>query len=63
MWNPKKIGVFAGKIDYPKYGFFDKHIIRFIMWLTGGPTDIKQTYVFTNWKKIDDFCKELVLRR
>ena len=21
-WTPKKIGVFAGKVDYPKYGFF-----------------------------------------
>ena len=22
-WRPKKIGVFAGRVDYPNYGFFD----------------------------------------
>ena len=27
-WSPKKIGVFAGKVDYPKYSFFDKYIIK-----------------------------------
>ena len=41
-WQPKKLGVFAGKIDYPKYKFFDKHMIRFIMWITNGPTDINE---------------------
>ena len=29
-WKPNKIGVFAGKVDYPNYNFFDKYIIKFI---------------------------------
>ena len=58
-WTPKKIGVFAGKIDYPKYGFFDKYIIKFIMFITKGPTDTSQTYEFTDWSKVDLFAKEL----
>ena len=38
-WKPKKVGVFAGRVDYPNYGFFDKYVIKFIMFLTNGPTD------------------------
>ena len=54
-WKPTNIGVFAGKIDYPSYRFFDKYIIRFIMWLTKGPTDITQSYEFTDWKAVENF--------
>jgi len=56
-WRPKKIGVFAGKVDYPKYGFFDKYIIKFIMFITKGPTDTSKSYNFTDWSKVDDFAR------
>ena len=59
-WVPQRLAVFAGKIDYPKYNFFDKQMIRFIMWLTKGPTNIKNTYEFTDWNKVDSFAKELI---
>tara|TARA_Y100000591_G_C21529415_1_gene543358 strand:+ start:34 stop:549 length:516 start_codon:yes stop_codon:yes gene_type:complete len=58
-WRPKKIGVFAGRVDYPNYSFFDKYIIKFIMFITNGPTDTSQSYEFTDWSKVDDFAKEL----
>ena len=58
-WKPRKIAVFAGKVDYPKYRFFDKYIIKLIMFITKGPTDTSQTYEFTNWSKVDAFAKEL----
>ncbi len=58
-WSPKKIRVFAGKVDYPNYNFFDKYIIKFIMFITKGPTDTSQSYEFTDWSKVDDFAKEL----
>ena len=58
-WKPRKIAVFAGKVDYPKYRFFDKYIIKLIMFITKGPTDTTQTYEFTNWSKVDAFAKEL----
>ena len=57
-WKPNKISVFAGKVDYPKYNFFDKYIIKFIMFITKGPTDTSQSYEFTDWSKVDDFSKE-----
>ncbi len=60
-WKPKKIAVFAGKVDYPKYGLIDKYIIKFIMFVTKGPTDTTQSYEFTDWAKVEVFAKELML--
>ena len=54
-WKPTNIGVFAGKVDYPEYKFFDKYIIKFIMWITKGPTDISKSYEFTNWSEVKKF--------
>ena len=58
-WKPNKLSVFAGKVDYPNYNFFDKYIIKFIMFITKGPTDTSKSYEFTDWSKVDDFSKEL----
>ena len=58
-WRPGKLGVFAGKVDYPKYNFFNKQIIKFIMFITKGPTDTKKTYEFTNWENVKSFAKEI----
>ena len=58
-WKPNRIRVFAGKVDYPNYKFFDKYIIKFIMFITKGPTDTSQSYEFTDWSKVDDFALEL----
>ena len=58
-WKPSKIRVFAGKVNYPNYSFFDKYVIKFIMFLTNGPTDTSKSYEFTDWSKVDDFSREL----
>ena len=60
-WKPKKIGVFAGKVDYPNYGLIDKYAIKFIMFLTKGPTDTSRSFEFTDWEKVDNFAKQLKL--
>ena len=60
-WEPKNLGVFAGKIEYPKYNFIDKYAIKFIMWVTKGPTDTSQTYEFTNWEEVENFARDLKL--
>jgi menaquinone-dependent protoporphyrinogen oxidase len=54
-WQPQKLTVFAGKIDYPSLGFMDKQMIRLIMWMTKGPTDPKAVVEFTDWSKVDEF--------
>ena len=58
-WKPTYVGVFAGKVDYPSYRFFDKYIIKFIMWLTKGPTDVSKSYEFTNWSEVEKFGEKI----
>lgn len=44
----------AGRLDYARYGWFDRQLIRFIMKLTGGPTDPKTSIEYTAWNVVDD---------
>ena len=55
-WQPKNMAVFAGKIDYPRYTFWDRAAIRFIIWMTKGPTDPTTVVEFTDWDKVDEFA-------
>ena len=59
-WKPNLLEVFAGKISYPKYHFFDKYMIRFIMWMSKGPTDPSKVFEFTDWKKVESFGKKVL---
>jgi len=54
-WKPQRAVVFAGRIDYPRYGVFDRAMIRFIMWMTKGPTDPTATVEFTDWAQVEAF--------
>jgi len=54
-WQPQHLAVFAGKIDYPRYGFFDRNVIRLIMWITKGPTDPSSSVEFTDWEQVEAF--------
>ena len=58
-WRPDALAVFAGKLDYPKYGFFDRQMIRLIMWITDGPTDPASVVEFTDWASVDDFARRV----
>lgn len=58
-WAPQHLGVFAGKIDYPALGPFDRTMIRFILWMTKGPTDPTGTYEFTDWDAVEAFAKKI----
>lgn len=59
-WKPLKVVVFAGKLDYPKYKFSDRLLIRLIMWMTKGPTDPKTVIEYTNWERVDDFGLQIL---
>ena len=51
---------FAGRLDYQRYGWRDRWIIRFIMLLTGGPTDPATCIEYTSWPAVDDFSASVV---
>ena len=58
-WQPKVLSVFAGKLNYQGYSRMDRNIIRFIMWLTNGPTEPNTNVEYTDWKKVDEFAYSL----
>ncbi|UOY08028.1 menaquinone-dependent protoporphyrinogen IX dehydrogenase [Muricauda sp. SCSIO 64092] len=58
-WNPTLVTVFAGKLDYKKYPFFDRIMIQFIMWMTKGPTNKNAEIEYTDWKKVEEFGEQL----
>ena len=58
-WSPTALAVFAGRIDYPRYDWVDRQVIRFIMWLTRGPTDPAATVEFTDWPAVDRFAQQI----
>ena len=55
-WKPKLLGVFAGELDYSRYGPVDKHMMRFVMWINKGPTDFATKVQFTNWDEVERFA-------
>jgi menaquinone-dependent protoporphyrinogen oxidase len=52
--------VFAGKLDYKKYSFLDRIMIKLIMVMTKGPTNSKTEIEYTNWKDVVLFTKKLI---
>lgn len=59
-WKPTVVKVFAGKLDYKKYSFFDRKMIQLIMWMTKGPTNTDAEIEYTNWEKVNEFALELI---
>ncbi len=59
-WQPQTVGIFGGKIEYPKYGWLDRNMIRFIMWMGKGPTDPTGTFEFTDWDAVEQFGRDVV---
>jgi len=55
-WKPKAAAVFGGVLDYQRYGLFDRYVIRLIMTINKGPTDLHTAHEFTNWEKVDEFA-------
>ena len=58
-WRPQALAVFAGKLDYPRYGVFDRFMIRFIMLMTHGPTDPTAVIEFTDWQQVEAFGRRI----
>lgn len=58
-WHPDCCAVFAGALLYPRYGWLDKTMIRFIMKMTDGETDTRKEVVYTDWQQVSRFAAEI----
>jgi menaquinone-dependent protoporphyrinogen oxidase len=57
--TPVLATAFAGRLDYPRYGLFDRLAIQFIMLVTGGPTDPTTVVEYTQWDRVDAFAGQI----
>ena len=57
--RPVLAAAIAGRLDYARYGWFDRQMIRFIMLLTGGPTDVRTRVEYTDWDAVDAFAAKV----
>ena len=48
-----------GRLDYQRYTWRDRQLIRFIMLLTGGPTDPKTSIEYTPWDVVDGIAHKI----
>jgi menaquinone-dependent protoporphyrinogen oxidase len=58
-WKPRLLGVFAGELDYSRYGPVDRHMMRLVMWINRGPTDLDTKVAFTNWQEVERFAERV----
>jgi menaquinone-dependent protoporphyrinogen oxidase len=58
--KPAVATAFGGRLNYPKYGFFDKQMIRLIMAVTGGVADGRSDIDYTDWAQVDEFAAAIV---
>lgn len=58
-WIPDFPEVFAGKLDYQSYTFFDSLMIKLIMKLTKGPTQTSGPIEYTDWEKVAIFASKI----
>lgn len=49
----------AGRLDYPRYNWLDRQMIRLIMKMTGGPTDPRARVEYTSWEAVERFAQAI----
>lgn len=58
-WTPNLLDAFAGCLDYDRYPFYDRIMIKMIMKMTGGPTHTDSPIEYTDWKRVDAFVERV----
>ena len=58
--NPERVAVFAGRLDYGLYSWWEKQVIRLIMKMTGGPTNLNVCVDYTQWEKVKELASLIV---
>ena len=59
-FKPDHIGVMAGALKYPEYPWYDRFIIRIIMKMTKGPTNLHVSKEFTDWMQVEAFASHYI---
>ncbi|MGL4666973.1 MAG: menaquinone-dependent protoporphyrinogen IX dehydrogenase [Saezia sp.] len=55
-WHPKLLNIQPGALNYPSYNFFDRFMIKLIMKMTKGETDVTKSFDYTDWEEIKAYA-------
>lgn len=61
-WQPPVIKIVAGALQYTKYNWFIRWVMRRIVSRAGGDTDTSRDYEYTDWKDLESFAREFASR-
>ena len=61
-WQPPVTKVVAGALQYTKYNWFIRWVMRRIVARAGGDTDTSRDYEYTDWKDLELFAREFAFR-
>ncbi|MCO6561054.1 MAG: protoporphyrinogen oxidase, partial [Gilliamella sp.] len=56
---PQIIGIFAGELHYAKYNLLDRYMMRLVMKLNKGETNLNAHIEYTNWQKVREFGEQV----
>lgn len=59
--EPAIQAVFAGRLEYRLYRWWEVQIIRLIMKITGGPTQLDTVIDYTKWAAVNALAKEIAI--
>jgi menaquinone-dependent protoporphyrinogen oxidase len=57
-WRPRLATSFAGALQYSRYGPIKRAVMRMIVGMAGGDTDMSRDYEYTDWAAVDRFADE-----
>ena len=58
-WKPTAVQLFGGCLDYLKYNWFVRWIMKRIAKANDGNTDTSKNHEYTNWNEVDEFALKL----
>lgn len=59
--RPSLQGQFSGALNYTKYIWPTKYLMRWISRKEGGPTDVSRDHELTDWRAVDEYVAQMVL--
>ena len=58
-FTPTVVATFAGRIAYSQYGWFKRHLMRWIVRREGGDTDMSHDHEYTDWHAVETFAQRV----
>jgi len=59
-WRPGRVELVAGALQYTRYNFLVRFVMRRISRKEGGDTDTSRDYEYTDWSAVERFAVEFV---